>query len=156
MSYQNVKSVLFVCMGNICRSPTAEAVFRQKAKSQHMSLEIDSAGTTGSHVKEKPDHRSQKAGVNRGYDFKGIRARKVTTEDFDKFDLVLAMDEYNVKDLMRVAPEDKQHKIKLFLEFAKNYDDMEVPDPYYGGARGFEYVLDLVEDASEGLLGQLK
>lgn len=148
-----VKSILFVCMGNICRSPSAEAVFRQKAKS--LSLTIDSAGTIGSHAREKPDHRAQKAGVARGYSFDKIKARKVTVKDFQQFDLILAMDEQNVKDLMKVAPVEYSNKIQLFLDYAENFEDTEVPDPYYGGARGFQYVLDLVEDASDGLIKRL-
>lgn len=151
---KSVKSVLFVCMGNICRSPSAEAVFRQKA--QGLSLVIDSAGTVGSHAREKPDHRAQKAGIARGYSFDKIKARKVTSEDFEKFDLILAMDEKNIQDLMKVAPQDLQYKMQLFLDYAENFDDTEVPDPYYGGAKGFQYVLDLVEDASEGLVKRLK
>ena len=148
-----VRSILFVCMGNICRSPSAEAVFRQKAKA--LSLTIDSAGTIGSHAREKPDHRAQKAGVARGYSFDKIKARKVTEKDFSSFDLILAMDEQNVKDLMKVAPSAYQHKVQLFLDYAENFEDSEVPDPYYGGARGFQYVLDLVEDASDGLIKRL-
>ena len=149
----NVKSVLFVCMGNICRSPSAEAVFRQKA--QALALTIDSAGTLGSHAREKPDHRAQKAGNARGYSFDKIKARKVTQQDFEKFDLILAMDHQNVKDLMKVAPQEFQHKVQLFLDYADNFEDQEVPDPYYGGAKGFQFVLDLVEDASDGLIKQL-
>ncbi|MFD2166656.1 low molecular weight protein-tyrosine-phosphatase [Thalassotalea euphylliae] len=151
----SVKSILFVCMGNICRSPTAEAVFRKKAQEKGVSLEIDSAGTTGAHVREKPDHRSQKAGAARGYSFDGIKSRKVTERDFSHFDLILAMDNYNVSELEKVAPEEYKHKIALFLDFASNYDEKEVPDPYYGGAGGFKYVLDLVEDASDGLIQKL-
>lgn len=153
MDYKEIKSILFVCMGNICRSPSAEAVFRQKAKA--LSLTIDSAGTIGSHAREKPDHRAQKAGVARGYSFDKIKARKVTEKDFSSFDLILAMDEQNVKDLMKVAPSAYQHKVQLFLDYAENFEDSEVPDPYYGGARGFQYVLDLVEDASDGLIRRL-
>ena len=153
MDYKEIKSILFVCMGNICRSPSAEAVFRQKAKA--LSLTIDSAGTIGSHAREKPDHRAQKAGVARGYSFDKIKARKVTEKDFSSFDLILAMDEQNVKDLMKVAPSAYQHKVQLFLDYADNFEDHEVPDPYYGGARGFQYVLDLVEDASDGLIKRL-
>ena len=153
MNYNEIKSILFVCMGNICRSPSAEAVFRQKAKA--LGLTIDSAGTVGSHAREKPDHRAQKAGIARGYSFENIKARKVTEKDFQQFDLILAMDERNVKDLMKVAPQGYEHKVQLFLEYADNFEDQEVPDPYYGGARGFQYVLDLVEDASDGLVKHL-
>jgi protein-tyrosine phosphatase len=151
-----LKSVLFVCMGNICRSPSAEAVFRHKAAAKGLSLKIDSAGTVGAHVREKPDHRSQKAGIERGYSFDGIKARKVTVQDFDDFDIVLAMDNANLDDLLKIAPAHLKHKAKLFLDFSNNHDETEVPDPYYGGANGFRFVLDLVEDASDGLLEQLK
>ncbi|WP_268875720.1 low molecular weight protein-tyrosine-phosphatase [Cognaticolwellia aestuarii] len=148
-----VKSILFICMGNICRSPSAEAVFRQKA--QVLSLTIDSAGVIGSHAREKPDHRAQKAGIARGYSFDKIKARKVTVQDFEKFDLVLAMDQENIKDLIKIAPANLHYKIQLFLDYAENFDEQEVPDPYYGGAKGFQFVLDLVEDASDGLIKRL-
>ena len=156
MNYKEIKSILFVCMGNICRSPTAEAVFCYKAKQQGLKLVIDSAGTLGAHAREKPDHRAQKAGIDRGYSFAGLKARKVTENDFKKFDLILAMDEDNVQNLLKVAPQHLTNKIVLFLSFAQNYADTEVPDPYYGGAKGFQYVLDLVEDASDGLLEKMK
>ncbi len=152
MNYKKIDSVLFVCMGNICRSPTAEAVFRHKAKESAVKLKIDSAGTIGSHAREKPDHRAQKAGILRGYSFDKIKARKVSVKDFEDFDLILAMDNHNVSELKKVAPDHLAFKIKLFLEFAENFEDSEVPDPYYGGAQGFRYVLDLVEDASDGLI----
>lgn len=153
---KDIKRILFVCMGNICRSPTAEAVFRRKAERNKLTLSIDSAGTIGSHAREKPDHRAQKVGIERGYDFDKIRARKVVVEDFTDFDLILAMDEQNLKDLKKIAPAGYHDKIHLFLNFADNFEDSEVPDPYYGGARGFKYVLELVEDASDGLIKQLK
>ncbi len=156
MNYNEVNSVLFVCMGNICRSPSAEAVFTQKAKDLGLSFKIDSAGTVGAHAKEKPDHRAQKVGGERGYSFKGLKARKVKVKDFEEFDLILAMDNDNVEELKKVAPEHLHHKISLFLAFANNFDETEVPDPYYGGVNGFRYVLDLVEDASDGLLAQIK
>jgi len=140
-------------MGNICRSPSAEAVFRQKA--QALSLTIDSAGVIGSHAREKPDHRAQKAGIARGYSFDKIKARKVTVQDFEKFDLILAMDQENIKDLIKIAPANLHYKIQLFLDYAENFDEQEVPDPYYGGAKGFQFVLDLVEDASDGLIKRL-
>jgi len=143
-------------MGNICRSPSAEAVFKHKAAAQGITVKIDSAGTVGAHAREKPDHRAQKVGVERGYSFKGLKARKVTVNDFDDFDLILAMDQHNVDEMKKVAPEHLHFKIALFLDFAKNHEETEVPDPYYGGANGFRFVLDLVEDASDGLLAQLK
>lgn len=155
MTYKDIKSICFVCMGNICRSPTAEAVFKHKAGQANLNLIIDSAGTLGAHSREKPDPRSQKAGAARGYSFDGIRARKVTEKDFEKFDLILAMDNDNIAALMKVAPDEHKSKVKLFLEFAKQHDDTEVPDPYYGGAGGFNYVLDLIEDASNGLIDKL-
>ena len=153
--YKEIKSILFVCMGNICRSPTAEAVFRHKLDQQGKSLVIDSAGTLGAHAREKPDARSQKAGIARGYDFNGIKARKVKPSDFDKFDLILAMDQHNINELLKVAPAQHRNKIQLFLTYGQNHPEQEVPDPYYGGARGFDFVLDLIEDASDGLLAKL-
>ena len=154
-NFKQVDSILFICMGNICRSPSAEAVFRHKSIAKNLTLKIDSAGTVGAHVREKPDRRSQKVGIERGYSFDGIKARKVTVQDFDDFDLILAMDNANLEDLYKIAPHHLHHKIKLFLDFAANYEETEVPDPYYGGANGFRFVLDLVEDASDGLLAKL-
>jgi protein-tyrosine phosphatase len=142
-------------MGNICRSPTAEAVFKHKMNASGLALSVDSAGTLGAHAKQKPDHRAQKAGIARGYSFKGIKARKVTKTDFTQFDLILAMDNDNVSELKKVAPADLQHKIHLMLDFANDHEESQVPDPYYGGARGFDYVLDLVEAASDGILAKL-
>ena len=155
LNLKEINSVLFVCMGNICRSPTAEVVFRHKVDERKLSIKIDSAGTTGSHARQSPDPRTQKAGIARGYSFDNIRARKVEFQDFSKFDLILAMDEYNILELQKVCPKEHFGKIRLLLEFANNFEDTEVPDPYYGGARGFDYVLDLVEDASNGLLEQI-
>lgn len=143
-------------MGNICRSPTAEAVFRQKTNQINLSVRIDSAGTLAYHEGEKPDHRSLKAGVERGYDFVGIQARKVTANDFETFSLILAMDHDNLKNLLKLAPQEHAHKVKLFLDYAERFDDKEVPDPYYGGSRGFDFVLDLIEDASDGLINYIK
>ena len=149
-------SVLFVCMGNICRSPTAEGVFRHvvtEASAEH-TLEVDSAGTHAYHVGEPPDRRSQAAAERRGYSLHALRARRVSSEDFERFDLILAMDRLNVESLKAASDAEHHHKIRLFLDYADG-DEMEVPDPYYGGERGFEYVLDLVEDASRGLLKEL-
>jgi protein-tyrosine phosphatase len=149
---KHVKSILFVCMGNICRSPSAEAVFRHKANAKGLNLHIDSAGTVGAHSKEKPDHRAIKAGSARGYSFDGIKARKVSVQDFHDFDLILAMDKDNATELEKIAPVNLQSKIHLILDFATEYEEEQVPDPYYGGAKGFDYVLDLVEAGSDGVL----
>ncbi|MFC6440194.1 low molecular weight protein-tyrosine-phosphatase [Bowmanella sp. JS7-9] len=149
-----IRSVLFVCLGNICRSPTAEAVFTHKARDAGLKLDIDSAGTQGYHRGAKPDPRSAEAGQRRGYDFSGLHARRVEDNDFHRFDLILAMDQQNFDDLMRKCPPDHQHKIRLFLSFA-DAEEQHVPDPYYGGTGGFEYVLDLIEQASDGLIQHL-
>ena len=149
-------SVLFVCMGNICRSPTAEGVFRYHAEQsgQAERLLIDSAGTHAYHTGEPPDRRARAAAERRGMSLEGIRARRVNAEDFELFDLIIAMDEDNLERLRHEAPEEHQAKLRLFLEFGES-DEREVPDPYYGGSAGFERVLDLVEEASRGLLGTL-
>jgi protein-tyrosine phosphatase len=148
-------SVLFVCLGNICRSPTAEAVFKQKAADAGLKIVIDSAGTHGYHIGKAPDKRSQAAGVARGYSFKGLKCRRVDESDFEKFDYILAMDDSNLSNLRGMSPSQYQDKIKLFLDFA-SVEDKEVPDPYYGGKRGFELVLDLIEEASDGLITHIQ
>ena len=147
-------SVLFVCMGNICRSPTAEGVFRKFLADAGLAgtVHADSAGTHAYHVGEGPDSRARAAAERRGYSLEGIRARRVTEMDFEGFDLILAMDEDNFLRLRDEADESHHEKIALFLDFAESNDLREVPDPYYGGTAGFERVLDLVEDASRGLL----
>lgn len=149
-----VPKVLFVCLGNICRSPTAEAVFRQKAAARGLNITIDSAGTHGFHEGHAPDKRSMAAGEARGYDFTGISCRKVVDKDFSEFDYILAMDAENLKNLRKMSEAIYHPKIRLFLEFAKT-SEQEVPDPYYGGSKGFELVLDLIEEASEGLLNHI-
>lgn len=152
-----IQSVLMVCMGNICRSPTAEAVFRHHAKEAGLPVHIDSAGTIAYHVGNHPDPRSATAGKKRGYQFDQIRARKVIAEDFHQFDLILAMDHANYDDLLAICPEPQlQAKVKLMLEFSEQQDLQEVPDPYYGGNKGFELVLDLIEDASQGLVRHIR
>ena len=151
-------SVLFVCMGNICRSPTAEGVFRQIVIDSGLDdqVHVDSAGTHAYHSGESPDRRARAAAERRGYSLDGIRARRVDEEDFERFDLIIAMDEDNLSDL-RIAAEERFHgKISLFLDFAESSSLREVPDPYYGGQTGFEKVLDLVEQASRGLLARLQ
>ncbi len=148
-------SVLFVCLGNICRSPTAEAVFKQKAANAGLNIIIDSAGTHGYHIGNPPDKRSQAAGIERGYAFDGLKCRRVEERDFEQFDYILAMDKSNLSNLHSMSPAEYHHKIKLFLEFS-NSDEDEVPDPYYGGKRGFDLVVDLIEDASDGLINHIK
>jgi len=150
--------ILFVCLGNICRSPTAEGVFRAVAarEAPELTLEVDSAGTAGYHVGEPPDARTRAAASRRGYDLSPLRARMVAPSDFEEFDLILAMDLQNLKVLHRRAPAHARERVRLFLEFAPEAVVSEVPDPYYGGPNGFEEVLDLVEAASRGLLAHLR
>jgi protein-tyrosine phosphatase len=150
--------VLFVCLGNICRSPTAEAVFRaiSAREAPELGIEVDSAGTAAYHIGHPPDRRSQEAALRRGYDLAPLRARQVDIGDFDHFDLVLAMDRENLDDLRALAPSGAHDRIRLFLEFAPGAQEHDVPDPYYGGPTGFERVLDLVEAASSGLLRHLR
>ncbi|MEC9261435.1 MAG: low molecular weight protein-tyrosine-phosphatase [Pseudomonadota bacterium] len=149
------KAVLFVCLGNICRSPTAEAVFRHKADEAGLKLTIDSAGTHGYHIGSAPDKRSQAAGKERGYSFKGLKCRRVSDTDFETFDLILAMDQSNLETLREMSDPEHHHKIRLMLDFA-GYENEEVPDPYYGGKKGFELVLGLIEEASDGLIRALR
>ena len=149
--------VLFVCMGNICRSPTAEGVFRHIVQEAGLTdqIHIDSAGTHAYHVGEPPDRRAQAAAHQRGIDLSSQRARKVEGNDFDRFDYVIAMDNSNHSDLTYAAGKATDN-LHMFLSFAKNFSETEVPDPYYGGDQGFEHVLDLVEDASRGLLQHIR
>ena len=150
--------VLFVCLGNICRSPSAEGVFRKLVEEQGLfdQVEIDSAGTHAYHVGSPPDERAQEAASRRGINMSGLRGRRVDEGDFYIFDYVLAMDESNEYHLREMSPAEEIHKIKLFLDYAPQRSESEVPDPYYGGHSGFEHVLDLIEDASEGLLADIK
>ncbi len=154
MLKQEAFKVLFVCMGNICRSPTAEAVFRAKVKDAGIErhVAIDSAGTHGFHQGEAPDVRAQRAGKKRGYDLEPLRARQITKDDFVAFDLILAMDWENHAHLQQIAPRQYHHKIKLMMSFATEHESAVVPDPYYGGPDGFEVVLDYVEDAATNLI----
>ncbi len=151
-------SVLFVCMGKICRSPTAEGVFRKYVADAGLgdNIQTDSAGTHAYHSGEPADRRAQAAASRRGFSLEGIRARRVTDADYENFDYILAMDEDNLVVLRERAPESRLNKVRLFLEFAESRRESEVPDPYYGGAAGFERVLDLVEEASRGLLETLR
>ncbi|WP_126445532.1 low molecular weight protein-tyrosine-phosphatase [Sulfuricystis multivorans] len=149
--------ILFVCMGNICRSPTAEGVARELARRRglHGFFEFDSAGTHGYHVGNPPDRRAQEAAKRRGYDLSSLRARQVNESDFVRFDRILAMDRDNLTLLREICPDEHHGKLGLFLEFAPERGFDEVPDPYYGGLEGFEIVLDLVEAAADGLLSRL-
>ncbi len=149
--------VLFICMGNICRSPTAEAVFRHYVESAGLAdcISIDSAGTHDYHIGDPPDARAQRAAQQRGYDMSKLRGRQVGEDDFRRFDYVLAMDRTNLAILHRITPADSDIQARLFLEYARHYTEREVPDPYYGGADGFEHVLDMVEDAAQGLLEEI-
>ena len=149
--------ILFVCMGNICRSPTAEGVFRKlvQERAPHLQVEIDSAGTHAYHVGEPPDRRAIAAAARRGIDLSGLRARMVDEADFEGFDLLVAMDQLNREVLLDRSPDEYRERIRLMLEFAPTTDVEDVPDPYYGGPVGFEHVLDLVEEASKGLLDEL-
>jgi protein-tyrosine phosphatase len=151
----NTPSVLFVCLGNICRSPSAEAVFTKKAADNGLNIKVDSAGTGGYHKGAAPDKRSQVVGMQRDYSFKGLKCRKVVEQDFEKFDYILGMDNENVTNLLEACPEEFQHKVALFLSFSQS-EEQEVPDPYYGGKRGFEYVLDLIEQGADGFVEHLK
>jgi protein-tyrosine phosphatase len=144
-------------MGNICRSPTAEGVFRKlvQERAPHLQVEIDSAGTHAYHVGEPPDRRAIAAAARRGIDLSGLRARMVDEADFEGYDLLVAMDQLNREVLLDRSPDEYRERVRLMLEFAPSVDVADVPDPYYGGPVGFEHVLDLVEEASKGLLDEL-
>lgn len=150
-------SILFVCMGNICRSPTAEGVFRVRAEKAGLAdtLHIDSAGTHAYHVGHKPDPRSSAFAARRGYDLTTQRARQVEASDFAAFDRIYAMDHDNLARLTAACPPEHRHKLGLFMQFASNSPSAVVPDPYYGDGNGFDLVLDYIEDASDGLLKEL-
>ena len=145
-------------MGNICRSPTAHGVFRQKVREaglEHL-VEIDSAGTHAYHVGNPPDRRAQETALSRGLDLADLRARQVTAQDFERFDYVIAMDRENHAILAELCPSNKRDRLSLFMDFAPDFGEREVPDPYYGGALGFERVFDMVEAASDGLLEHIR
>lgn len=146
--------VLFVCMGNICRSPSAEGVFRHLVNDAGLGdvVRIDSAGTHAFHIGEAPDARAQAAARKRGYEITHCEARQVTAEDFRDFDLILAMDWDNLSAMQQQCPKAYQHKLMLLMRFANEFEEAAVPDPYYGGADGFGKVLDYLEDACQGVL----
>ncbi len=150
--------VLFVCLGNICRSPTAEGVFRTLVEREGLGdqVEIDSAGTGSWHVGGSPDKRAQAAALKRGIDLSGQRARQAKAADFGRFDYVLAMDSDNHHDLSGLCPRGEEHRLHMFLDFAPEVKERNVPDPYYGEGGGFEAVLDMIEAASQGLLADIR
>ena len=150
--------VLFVCLGNICRSPTAEGVFTALVDREGLTdlVSVDSAGTGDWHVGDQPDRRAQAAAKARGYDLSMQRARQIKEMDFWDFDYVIAMDSQNHSDLSMMAPTNAQDRIRMFLSFAPKEGITDVPDPYYGGSNGFDHVLDLVEAASLGLLQEIR
>ncbi len=150
--------VLFVCMGNICRSPTAHGVFEHIVNKSGLARQIiiESAGTHAYHVGESPDPRSQRTAQKRGYDLSRQSSQKIKKKDFEQFDIILAMDRDNYRNLLKICPDTHADKLRLFMEFAPHMDIDEVPDPYYGGGNGFERVLDMVEQASDGLFEYLR
>ncbi len=151
-------SVLFVCMGNICRSPAAEAIFRAALRQTSLgeAVLVDSAGTHDYHLGEPPDQRMQKAAALRGYDLSPLRARVVTPVDLVQFDYVLAMDRANLDHLERMHHPESRGPVRLLLDYSRSRPGGEVPDPYYGGHQGFDLVLDLVQEACEGLLAEVR
>jgi len=151
-------NVLFVCMGNICRSPMAHGVFERQVNEAGLGhlVRVDSAGTHAYHVGSPPDERAQRTAMSRGVDLSRQRARLLDADDFERYDYVLVMDEENLHNALRICPEGYRDRVRLLLEFAEARDEREVPDPYYGGNAGFERVFDMVEDAVEGLMGHLR
>ena len=151
-----MNNILFVCLGNICRSPTAKAVFDWKLKEAALSLETDSAGTTGYHAGSPPDPRAQRIARQWGLDISGERARVVTSEDFTRFDAIFVMDRSNLDDLRALRPADEHCRVELVMSLAPDYGVDEVPDPYYGGVDGFERVIDMLEAAADRLVEELR
>lgn len=158
MNNMKTINVLFVCMGNICRSPMAEGIFRREIAKAGLQGKVqhDSAGTHSYHVGAPPDTRAQGAIKKRGVDISDLRGRQVADADFDRFDYILAMDGDNLRLLKHHAPEEKHGKVRLLLSFSQQYRNQEVPDPYYGGTQGFEDNLDMIEDAVAGLIGEIQ
>lgn len=150
-------SILFVCMGNICRSPLAEGIFRHRLaeRAAHLNVTIDSAGTHSYHVGDPPDQRAQTAAARRGIDISMLGARKVVEIDFERFDYILVMDDENRRALLQRSEPEYHAKVRLFLDYSRANPGAEVPDPYYGGPAGFERVIDLIEEATEGLLDEI-
>jgi protein-tyrosine phosphatase len=149
--------LLFICLGNICRSPMAEGVFRRVAEEEGLLhlFEIDSAGLGDWHIGQAPDTRAQAAARKRGVDISGQSARQIAPEDYRRFDLLLAMDGSNYEELLQFAPCEMRHKVRRFLDFAPHVRTKDVPDPFYGGNEGFDHALDLIEHAARGLIADL-
>ena len=158
MILNNNLNILFVCMGNLCRSPTAEAAFRHYVAEARMgsNFVIDSAGTHVSHNGDPPDERAQRFALKRGYDLSKLRTRQLTQEDFARFDYLLAMDDKNLAAMTRASPAEHANKFSLLMTYGARGEAIGVPDPYYGGAQGFERVLDMVEDAAQGFLRHIR
>ena len=158
MKEKEMVKVLFVCLGNICRSPTAHGVFEHiiKEKGLVSDIEVDSCGTHAYHVGSAPDQRSQEVAKQRGFQLSHLRGRRVEMSDFEYFDYILAMDRENLSNLESMCPTQYSDKISLFLDFAPSRSESEVPDPYYGGPKGFDIVIDMIEVASEGLLEDIR
>ncbi len=158
LSEKSSVGVLFVCLGNICRSPSSEGVFRQCVKQENLDFEIhiDSAGTGNYHIGLPPDSRAINAAARRGINLKNLRARQIRSSDFMRYDYIVAMDHQNYSDLVALAPSNHDSRICLFMDFAQNAHFREIPDPYYGGDAGFEQVLDLITKACIGLIDDIK
>lgn len=152
------QKVLFVCLGNICRSPTAEGVFNSLIKSEALEhfISCDSCGTSSYHIGEAPDPRSQLAAKKRGIDLSQIRSRQLHQQDYYEFNYILAMDENNLSHILEDKPSNAEAKISRFLAYSKNFEELSVPDPYWNGPNGFELVLDMIEDAAKGLLSEIR
>ena len=153
-----VVKVLFVCLGNICRSPMADGVFRDIVDKADIDfkVDIDSAGTSGWHINAPPDERAQRVLESKGIDISGLRSRKVTQNDFNKYDHILAMDQSNLSDLTDISEPEHVNKVRLFLELSDDFGSLDVPDPYYGGEEGFLHVYEMIRSASYGLLQEIK
>ncbi|MBL95359.1 MAG: phosphotyrosine protein phosphatase [Magnetovibrio sp.] len=151
-------SVLFVCLGNICRSPLAEGVFTKLVSDNRLAkqVSVDSAGTGSWHTGNPPDKRAQTTALVHGIDISGFRARQVSLRDFDRFEYIIAMDNSNKSDLLNLSPKSAVHRVQLFMDFSSEFFSKEVPDPYYGGDEGFEQVFSMIETGSSGLLTEIK
>ena len=151
-------SVLFVCLGNICRSPLAEGVFRKLIIDNNLAkrISVDSAGTGSWHIGNPPDKRAQATALTHGIDNSGLRARQISSSDFDRFEYIIAMDNSNKSDLLSLSPKSATNRVHLFMDFSSNPTSSEVPDPYYGGDEGFEQVFSIIETGSSGLFAEIK